>query len=91
MDRGRTRDGRPPAALALAGTLVAMLVWWNVGLMAQFGLHLMDRQRLSLGRNARATFVELPLEMPSLVARYFTRPRFVLPSAATRTENRGAS
>ena len=52
--------------------LILVLVWWNLGLMAQFGLHLMDRQRLSLGRNARTTFVELPLEMPSLVARYFT-------------------
>jgi hypothetical protein len=52
--------------------LVALLVWWNVGLMAQFGLHLMDRQRLTLGRNARMTFVELPQEMPSLVVRYFT-------------------
>jgi hypothetical protein len=56
----------------LVAGLMALLVWWNVGLMAQFGLHLMDRQRLSLGRNARATFVDLPLAMPSVVARYFT-------------------
>jgi hypothetical protein len=52
--------------------LMALLVWWNIGLMAQFGLHLMDRQRLSLGRNARTTFIDLPLAMPSLVVRYFT-------------------
>jgi hypothetical protein len=52
--------------------LMALLVWWNIGLMAQFGLHLMDRQRLSLRRNARTTFVDLPLAMPSLVTRYFT-------------------
>jgi hypothetical protein len=55
-----------------AAVMVCVLVWWNVGLMAQFGLHRMDRQRLTLGRNARATFVELPLEMPSLLTRYFT-------------------
>ena len=69
-ESARAMPGRLPR-LALSGML-AVLIWWNVGLMAQFGLHLMDRQRLSLGRNARATFVELPFEMPSLVRRYFT-------------------
>ena len=69
---GNARAASSSAPRVLVGTLVAVLVWWNIGLMAQFGLHLMDRQRLSIGRNARTTFVELPLEMPSLVARYFT-------------------
>lgn len=45
-------------------------VWWNLGLMAQFGTHRMDRQRLTLAQNARVTFVELPLEAPGLVWRY---------------------
>ena len=68
----QARAASGPAPRVLVGALILVLVWWNLGLMAQFGLHLMDRQRLSLGRNARTTFVELPLEMPSLVARYFT-------------------
>lgn len=58
------------ARLRLAGA--AVLVWWNLGLMAQFGLHLMDRQRLSLADNARVTFVELPLRAPAIVVRYLT-------------------
>ena len=68
----RARAASGPAPRVFVGALILVLVWWNLGLMAQFGLHLMDRQRLSLGRNARTTFVDLPLEMPSLVARYFT-------------------
>lgn len=60
---------RPVRAAVAAG--LAVLVWWNVGLMAQFGLHLMDRQRLSPADNAWTTFVELPARMPGLVARYF--------------------
>lgn len=60
-----------PARLAatVAGIL---LVWWNLGLMTQFGLHLMDRQRLTPAANARTTFLELPARMPGLVVRYFT-------------------
>ncbi len=68
----RARAASGPRRASSWARLIVVLVWWNLGLMAQFGLHLMDRQRLSLGRNARTTFVELPLEMPSLVARYFT-------------------
>jgi hypothetical protein len=70
LEKARAASTSVPRVLV--GGLIAILVWWNIGLMAQFGLHLMDRQRLALGRNARATFVELPLDMPSLVARYFT-------------------
>jgi hypothetical protein len=65
-----------PAARAVhRWAVVAMamvLVWWNLGLMAQFGLHLMDRQRLSLTDNARMTFVELPAMAPSILVRYLT-------------------
>jgi hypothetical protein len=53
-------------------TAVALCVWWNLGLLMQFGTHRMDRQRLTLGDNARQTFVELPLEAPSLAWRYLT-------------------
>lgn len=31
---------------ALAGLVVAFAVWWNVSLMVQFGLRIMDRQKL---------------------------------------------
>lgn len=55
----------------LGATLAVLLVWWNLGLMAQFGLHLMDRQRLSPVDNARTTFLTLPRMAPSIVVRYF--------------------
>jgi hypothetical protein len=51
-------------------TLVAVCVWWNIGLMAQFGSGTMDRQRLELSRNAYYTFVVFPLRVPSLARRY---------------------
>jgi hypothetical protein len=56
---------------AAAGVFV-LCIWWNFGLMAQFGLHRMDRQRLSLGENARQTFLVLPRELPGLAWRYVT-------------------
>jgi hypothetical protein len=56
----------------LFGAAVALCIWWNLGLMAQFGLHTMDRQRLELARNARGVFVEIPRLLPSLVYRYLT-------------------
>jgi hypothetical protein len=68
-----------PYRLARTGVaaLVALCVWWNVGLMAQFGLHRMDRQRLALAHNAHQTFVVLPRELPGLAWRYvFDRASF---------------
>jgi hypothetical protein len=61
--------GWPRVAL---GTAIGLAIWWNVGLMAQFGSGLMDRQRLELGRNAHTTFVVLPRLMPHLATRYVT-------------------
>jgi hypothetical protein len=66
---------RRGAGMSRRGAVIALclvLVWWNLGLMAQFGLHLMDRQRLSIRENARVTFVELPRRAPSILIRYFT-------------------
>jgi hypothetical protein len=64
----------------VSATLVALCVWWNVGLMAQFGAGLMDRQRLELRRNAWNTFVVLPAKLPDLVRRYvFDRASFYKP------------
>ena len=53
-------------------TLLVLCVWWNVGLMAQFGMNRMDRQKLTLARNARLTFVEIPLEAPGIAWSYLT-------------------
>jgi hypothetical protein len=62
---------RALARRALA-VLAGLCLWWNVGLMAQFGLHRMDRQRLTLRENARQTFLLLPRELPGLAYRYLT-------------------
>jgi hypothetical protein len=61
--------GRARIAVLL---LTAVMVWWNVALMAQFATRLMDRQRLEPARNAYHAFVTLPLSAPSLVYRYLT-------------------
>ena len=61
-------------------TLLALCVWWNLGLMAQFGTGMMDRQRLELRRNAWNTFVVLPQQAPELARRYlFDRASFYKP------------
>jgi hypothetical protein len=52
--------------------LLVLCVWWNLGLMAQFGLHTIDRQRLTLADNARQTFLELPARAPSVAWEYVT-------------------
>jgi hypothetical protein len=56
----------------LVWAATAVCVWWNLGLLLQFGTHRMDRQQLTLRDNARQTFVELPIEAPSLAWRYLT-------------------
>jgi hypothetical protein len=56
---------------------VVMSIWWNLGLMAQFGAGLMDRQRLEPDRNAYNTFVVVPRMLPGLAYRYvFDRSSF---------------
>jgi hypothetical protein len=71
--RGTRRRVLPLAAAA--ATVIG--VWWNVGLMAQFGAGLMDRQRLELGRNTYQTFVTIPKRLPELAHRYlFQRQSF---------------
>jgi hypothetical protein len=66
----------------VAALLFALGTWWNLGLMAQFGGGLMDRQRLTLGENAYHTFVTVPLRLPELVHRYvFARASFFAPKA----------
>jgi hypothetical protein len=66
----RARQAGLAAALALC-------IWWNVGLTIQFGLGLMDRQRLELARNAYDTFVTVPRLLPATAYRYlFDRQSF---------------
>jgi len=50
--------------------LLAVSVWWNVGLIVQFGAGLMDRQRLEPARNAYTNFVVLPRMLPDYAYRY---------------------
>jgi hypothetical protein len=71
--------GRPRATAARVGLglAVGLCVWWNVGLMVQFGAGLMDRQRLDPPRNAYQTFVTVPRDLPRIVYRYaFDRQSF---------------
>ena len=72
---------RARADAALARTALAVVtvlaLWWNLGLIVQFGAGLMDRQRLEPARNAYTTFVVLPRTLPGLVWRYvFDRGSF---------------
>jgi hypothetical protein len=64
---------KPPrvAGRWIFGIVLVLGIWWNLGLMAQFGLHRMDRQRLTLATNARTTFLELPRMAPTIAWRYF--------------------
>ena len=66
--------GAPRIALA---TVMALAVWWNIGLMALFGANMMDRQRLAPRQNAYDVFLTLPIMLPHLVSRYlFDRASF---------------
>ena len=51
--------------------MLALCVWWNVALIAEFGTGLMNRQRLELRQNAYDAFVTLPRRLPALASRYF--------------------
>jgi hypothetical protein len=64
--------GWPLAGRVAVGLAIVLGIWWNLGLMVQFGTHTMDRQRLTLRENAWTTFVVLPREAPTLVWRYLT-------------------
>ncbi len=66
---GRVVTRRGPR-VALAG-IVALCVWWNVGLIVQFGSGLMSRQHLHLHSNAYHNFVTIPRTLPALAYRYF--------------------
>ena len=74
---GWAATSRRPYLRGAAATVLVACVWWNLGLMAQYGAGLMDRRRLEPGRNAYTTFVELPRLLPGLGYRYlFDRSSF---------------
>lgn len=82
------RNARSTWSGALVIASIIVCIWWNVGLMAQFGSGLMDRQRLELDRNAYVNFVVLPRSLPSYLYRYlFERQSFY----KTMGESPGAS
>ncbi len=82
---GTRRDRKAPTCALI--TAVALCVWWNLALIAQFGAHMMDRQRLELARNARTAFVTLPAMGPRLAYRYlFDRQSFYKPGPQKDTE-----
>ncbi len=69
-----SRSRTTPARVGL-GLTVGLCVWWNVGLMVQFGAGLMDRQRLDPPRNAYQTFVTVPRDLPRIAYRYLFERR----------------
>lgn len=66
--RGAFRARAPRVVLT---SVIALCVWWNLALMAEFGTSMMDRQRLEPRRNAYDAFVTLPRMAPELLYRYF--------------------
>jgi hypothetical protein len=61
----------------LLSAVVALAVYWNLALIAEFSIGLMDRQRMEPAKNAYDAFVTLPRQAPSLVYRYlFDRSSF---------------
>jgi hypothetical protein len=77
--RGAFHARAPRLAL---NTAIALCVWWNLTLMAEFGTSMMDRQRLEPRRNAYDAFVTLPRMAPELLRRYFTdRESFYKPQS----------
>jgi hypothetical protein len=74
---------RSCAARIAVTAALALCIWWNVGLMVQFGAGLMDRQRLDLPKNAYNTFVTVPRRLPEIAYRYlFERQSFYRRTAA---------
>ena len=67
----------------IAGCVVA--AYWNLALIAEFAVGLMDRQHLEPRANAYHAFVTLPREAPSLMYRYvFDRSSFYKPRSEDR-------
>ncbi|MFI5183058.1 MAG: hypothetical protein ACHQNV_01570, partial [Vicinamibacteria bacterium] len=67
----------------LPAALLSVFVWWNISLMVQFALNLMDRQKLEWPRVAINQFVEVPPRVGRVAWLFFTdRERLVRERAA---------
>jgi hypothetical protein len=66
------RDAASRWRRVLPAAIAALCIWWNAGLILQYGGHRMDRDHLTLAANAWTTFVVLPREVPSIAWRYLT-------------------
>jgi hypothetical protein len=74
-DWSRRSALRVGGRVLMAVTVLA--VYWNLALIAEFSIGLMDRQRLEPAKNAYDALVTLPRQAPSLVYRYlFDRASF---------------
>jgi hypothetical protein len=67
VTRGLERLGRRAVAVGLA-----LFAWWNLSLMVQFGLRLMDRQRLTWPRVAVNQIAEVPPRLGRVAWLFFT-------------------
>jgi hypothetical protein len=68
----------PRLRIGAVAAVLAVFVWWNVSLMIQFGLKLMDRQRLEWPRVAVNQFTEVPPRLFRVGVLFFTdRERLV--------------
>ena len=54
--------------------VVAIAIWWNLSLMVQFGLKLMDRQKLDWPGVAVRQVTEVPLRLMDTARLYLTNP-----------------
>jgi hypothetical protein len=73
LEAALPRLGRAPVAAVLG-----LFVWWNVSLMVQFGLRLMDRQRLEWPRVAANQVVAVPKHLGRVAWLFLTdRERLV--------------
>jgi hypothetical protein len=67
-----------PSRRAVAAAALGLCVWWNVSLMVQFGLRLMDRQRLDWPGVAARQVTEVPPRILRVARMFFTdRERLV--------------
>jgi len=71
-------EARPRLARHVVAAALALLSWWNVSLMVQFGLKLMDRQGLEWPRVAVSQVREVPGRLGRAAWLFFTdRERLV--------------
>jgi hypothetical protein len=69
---------RPRVSAPLCAAVLAVFVWWNLSLMVQFGLKLMDRQGLEWPRVAVNQVTEVPPRLGRVAWLFFTdRERLV--------------